>query len=123
MNAKNRLRKEIRTAKMKLDGCTVGTPAREVALHEFWALQSKLGQLEIAEHEAARSSRKAAFTVLGPDGVPIREKQFPSREAAERGIADFVARFRVQGYYAGVGYRLKLEEIARRCTITECPSL
>jgi hypothetical protein len=59
------------------------------------------------------------FTVLGPDGIPIRERPFANREAAERGIADFVQRFRLQGYYAGVGYRLKLDEVAERCVIEE----
>ncbi len=122
MNSKTRLRKEIRAAKTKLDGCAFGTPARDTALQEFWALQGKLGRWEIAEHDAAWNRRKPpAFTVMGPDGVPIREKPFTSREAAERGITEFVGRFRVQGYYAGVGYRLAIEEIAGRCTITECP--
>lgn len=55
---------------------------------------------------ASRKSMK--FTVWGPDGIPIQESPFASREAAERGIANFVDRFRSQGYYAGVGYRLKL---------------
>ncbi len=59
------------------------------------------------------------FIVCGPDGIPIREKPFTSSEAAERGIVEFVNRFRPQGYYAGVGYRLKLDEIADRCTIEE----
>jgi hypothetical protein len=59
------------------------------------------------------------FTVWGPDGIPIQEEPFASREAAEHGIVEFVERFRLQGYYAGVGYRLKLEEIAGRCTIVE----
>lgn len=58
---------------------------------------------------------------MGPDGIPIREKPFASREAAERGIAAFIARFRGQGYYAGVGFRLELAKIAGRCTI-ECSS-
>ena len=69
------------------------------------------------------ASRKAMkFTVMGPDGIPIREKPFSTREAAERGLKEFVERFHMQGYYAGVGYRLELDEIAGRCTITECPS-
>ena len=59
------------------------------------------------------------FTVTSPDGIPIQRKQFVSREAAERGITEFVARFRVQGYYAGVDGRLAVDEIAGRCTITE----
>ena len=122
MNAKTRLRKEIRTAKTKLDGCAFGTPAREAALQEFWALQGRLGRLEIAEHDAAWNRRKPPmFTVMGPDGIPIREKPFTSREAAERGIIEFVARFRVQGYYAGVDGRLAVSEIAGCCTI-ECSS-
>jgi hypothetical protein len=121
MNSKARLRKEIRAAKTKLDGCAFGTPARETALQEFWALQGKLGRLEIAEHDAQWNSRKTpAFTVLGPDGVPIREKPFLNRAAAERGVAEFIKRFEVQGYYAGVGYRLELDEIAARCTVREC---
>ena len=69
-----------------------------------------------------RSKASRKFTVLSPDGIPIREKRFASREAAERGIKEFVARFRVQGYYAGVNGRLAVEEIAGRCTITEGPS-
>ena len=118
MNSKAQLRKEIRAAKTKLDGCAFGTPARETALQELWALQGKLGRWEIAEHDAAWNRRKpSAFTVLGPDGIRIREKPFSSREAAERGITEFVARFRGQGYYAGVGFRLAVEEIAGRCTI------
>jgi hypothetical protein len=72
------------------------------------------------EAPAVASRKPMKFTVLGPDGIPIREKPFCSREAAERGIMDFVNRFRLQGYYAGVVYRLKLEEIAGRCTIREC---
>ena len=62
------------------------------------------------------------FTVWGPDGIPIQEEPFASREEAVSGIVDFVERFRRQGYYAGVGYRLKLVEIAGRCTIEECAS-
>ena len=57
------------------------------------------------------------FTVMGPDDIPIRREPFASREAAERGIVEFVARFRRQGYYAGVGYRLAVEEIARHCRV------
>ncbi len=118
MNSKTWLGKEIRAAKTKLDSCAFGTPARETARQEFWALQGKLGRLEIAEHAAAWNCRKTpAFTVIGPDGILIREKPFGSREAAERGVAEFVARFQVQGYYAGVGSRLGVEEIAGRCTI------
>ena len=118
MNTQTWLRKEIRAAKTKLDGCTFGTQEREGALQEFSALQGKLGRWEIAEHDAAWNRRKpSAFTVLGPDGIPVREKPFSSREAAERGIKEFAARFRVQGYYAGVGFRLAVEEIAGRCTV------
>ncbi len=68
------------------------------------------------------SRKPMKFTVWGPDGIPIQEEPFASREAAERGIVDFVERFRLQGYYAGVGYHLQLEEIAGRCTIEECSS-
>jgi hypothetical protein len=60
------------------------------------------------------------YVVLGPDGVPIREKPFAGRADAELGVAEFVARFRAQGYYAGAGYRLRLDEIAARCTVQEC---
>jgi hypothetical protein len=64
------------------------------------------------------NSRKTpTFTVMGPDNIPIRREPFASREAAERGIVEFVARFRLQGYYAGVGYRLAIEDIARHCRI------
>ena len=115
---KTQLKRAIRAAKTKLDGCAFGTPARDVALQEFWALQGKLGRLEIAEHEAAWNGRKTpTFTVMGPDGIPIRREPFASREAAERGIVEFVSRFRLQGYYAGVGYRLAIAEIARHCRI------
>ena len=69
-----------------------------------------------------RSKASRTFTALSPDGLPIREKRFASREAAEQGITEFVARFRVQGYYAGVDSRLAVDEIAGRCTITEGPS-
>jgi hypothetical protein len=65
-------------------------------------------------------TKPVKYIVLGPDGVPIRAKPFASRADAERGVAEFVARFRVQGYYAGVGYRLELDEIAARCTVQEC---
>ena len=41
------------------------------------------------------------------------------RAAAERGVTEFVNRFRVQGYSVGVDGRLAVEEIAGRCTI-EC---
>ncbi len=68
-----------------------------------------------------RSKASQKFTVTGPDGIWIREKPFGSREAAERGITEFVARFQGQGYYAGVGIRLAVSEIAGRCTI-ECSS-
>jgi hypothetical protein len=71
------------------------------------------------EQPSFASRKPMKFTVWGPDGIPIQEKPFASREAAERGIANFVERFRLQGYYAGVGYRLALEEIAGRCTIKE----
>jgi hypothetical protein len=57
------------------------------------------------------------FIVWGPDGIPICDRPFATRAAAESGIEEFVSRFRQQGYYAGVGYRLELEEIAGRCTI------
>lgn len=57
------------------------------------------------------------YIVWGPDQIPIREKPFKSQATAERGIADFVKRFAVQGYYAGVGYHLPLDEIAARCRI------
>jgi hypothetical protein len=66
------------------------------------------------------SAKPVKYVVLGPDGVPIREKPFASKADAERGVAEFVARFRLQGYYAGVGYRLELDEIAARCTVQEC---
>lgn len=72
-----------------------------------------------SERPAFASRQSMKFTVWGPDGIPIQEKPFASREADERGIASFVERFRVQGYYAGVGFRLKLEEIASHCTIRE----
>lgn len=61
--------------------------------------------------------KRPLFIVIGPDAIPIREEPFASREAAERGIILFVNRFRLQGYYAGVGYRLAVEEIARHCRI------
>ncbi len=78
-------------------------------------------ELPCASETPGIASRKSIkFTVWGPDGILIQEKPFASREAAERGVVDFVNRFRLQGYYAGVGYRLKLEEIAGRCTIKEC---
>lgn len=57
------------------------------------------------------------YIVWGPDEIPIRQKPFPTREAAERGIADFTSRFKIQGYYAGVGFRLPLGDIAAKCRI------
>jgi hypothetical protein len=68
---------------------------------------------------AVTSTKPMKSIALSPDGVPIREKPFTSRVAAERGVAEFIARFRVQGYYAGVGYRLELDQIAARCTVKE----
>lgn len=66
------------------------------------------------------AAKPMKYIVLSPDGVPIREKPFASKVDAERGVAEFVARFKAQGYYAGVGYRLELDEIAARCTVQEC---
>jgi hypothetical protein len=67
------------------------------------------------------SKASQEVTVTGPDGIPIREKPFTSREAAKRGVAQLFAqlfaRFEAQGYYAGVDGRLAVEEIAGRCTI------
>ena len=77
-------------------------------------------ELACAWDAPAAAKKPKSFVVLGPDGIPIRAKPFASRKAAERGLQEFVARFRVQGYYAGVGYRLALGEIAARCTVTEC---
>lgn len=67
------------------------------------------------------SRKPMKFTVWGPDGIPIQEKPFASRDAAQRGIEEFVNRFRAQGYYAGVESRLEITEIASRCSIEECP--
>ncbi len=69
--------------------------------------------------DASDGRKTPAFTVIGPDRILIREKPFTSRKAAERGIKEFVARFREQSYYVGVGYRLELDEIAARCTVKE----
>lgn len=74
--------------------------------------------MKTPKRSATKSARK--FVVLGPDGIPVRGKPFATREAAERALADFVARFRLQGYYAGAGFRLKLDEIATRCSVREC---
>ena len=57
------------------------------------------------------------YIVLGPDGIPISKKHFPTRAEAERGVGEFIKRFEAQGYYAGVGYRLPLHQVAARCTI------
>ncbi len=65
------------------------------------------------------SAEPVKYVVLGPDGVPIREKPFASKVDAERGVAEFVNRFRLQGYYAGAGYRLELDEIVARCRVEE----
>lgn len=59
------------------------------------------------------------FIVWGPDGIPIQEEPFKSRAEAACGIDEFVAHFAEQGYYAGVGYRLELDEIARHCRIEQ----
>ncbi len=59
MNSKTWLGKEIRAAKTKLDSCAFGTPARETARQEFWALQGKLGRLEIAEPETPAGEDEA----------------------------------------------------------------
>ncbi len=60
------------------------------------------------------------YIVLSPDGLPIREKPFKDKVDAERGVAEFVKRFQVQGYYAGAGFKLELDQIAARCTVQEC---
>jgi hypothetical protein len=57
------------------------------------------------------------YVVLGPDGIPISGKHFATRADAERGVGEFIKRFQSQGYYAGVGYRLSLHQIAARCTV------
>jgi hypothetical protein len=59
------------------------------------------------------------FIVWGPDDIPIQEEPFASRPDAEHGIQEFMERFLSQGYYAGVGFQLRLEEIAGRCRIEE----
>lgn len=61
----------------------------------------------------------ARFIVIGPDGIPIRPAAFGSRAAAERGLREFVARFEIRGYYAGVDGKLPIDAIASHCSIEE----
>ena len=57
------------------------------------------------------------YIVLSPDGLPISKRSFATRADAERGVGSFIKRFEAQGYYAGVGYRLPLHQIAARCSV------
>lgn len=59
----------------------------------------------------------ARYLVLSPDDVPSRTRPFGSREAAERAVLEFAARYVVQGYYAAVDGVVALEDIPARCRI------
>lgn len=47
-----------------------------------------------------RKSQKEKWRVLSPDGLPIREHPFTSRSKADAAAQEWIARFRIQGYYA-----------------------
>ena len=83
--------------------------------------------LEEETSDAAMISRRLSITTMkyivwGPDGIPIKEKPFDTKNDADRALDAFVDRFRSQGYYAGVGYHLQIDEIAGRCRIEEVAS-
>jgi len=58
------------------------------------------------------------YTVVGPDGIPIREKPFRSEDEAKQAIQAFAKRFAVQGYYRDAnGEAIPVAEIPNRCRI------
>ncbi len=52
-------------------------------------------ELTCTEVLASAAQTARTYIAPSPDGVPIWEKPFASRVAAERGVAEFIKRFRV----------------------------
>jgi hypothetical protein len=61
------------------------------------------------------------YHVLSPDNLPIKPKPFSSREAAERGLDEWLTRFVPQGYYRTDDCeRIPLDKIKARCSFQPC---
>ena len=64
--------------------------------------------------------KRKTILVLSPDGLPIRMTPFQTAEAAEIFIAEWIERYKVQGYYStACGERIPLADLRGRLTTRE----
>jgi len=57
------------------------------------------------------------YQIISPDGLPITDEPFVSRQAALNYIPQWRERFEHQGYYKAIGGRIPLDELTGRLTI------
>ena len=57
------------------------------------------------------------YQILSPDGLPITDEPFESRQAALNYIPQWRERFDHQGYYRAIGGRIPLDELTGRFAV------
>jgi hypothetical protein len=63
------------------------------------------------------SGDKEKYQIISPDGLPITDEPFESKQEALAYVHGWRDHFQQQGYYAGVSKRISLEELAGHLTI------
>ncbi len=64
--------------------------------------------------------KKVRYDVISPDGFSInREGTYPSVAAAKKGLAEWVKRYQMQGYYSSMRGRIELKDLPAYCRIVE----
>lgn len=77
----------------------------------------------LAERSAGRNTEALPvdtpplYCVIGPEGFPSRPEPVAGIKAALDEKAAFIERFRHQGYYAAIRYRIPISELADYVTI------
>lgn len=82
----------------------------------------KANSVHVDDEQTLWLSRAArgAWSIIGPDELPLTPEPFASRADAEAFIPQWCARYQRQGYYsAASGERIALSELPARLSIVE----